>query len=399
MKKFTLPVLLVAIATTALPFCVSAQSFQMYGRLDLGLAYQVINTPNTPIDNDGLDGVHLRQFGMRSGQETGARWGLKGQESLGAGNKAQFVYEVPFTASTSAGRTRARVSTVGLSGNDWGELNIGRRLSASSYALDGIDPMDGSYDTASLQSSMGTYSIRYSNQLWYRTPNLSGLSFALSYSFDTDIKMYYLRNNRTVSVNPNQDMRPGENTFSTQNNNRALSLGMRYEAGPILAAASYDRIFPNQGVMENIPTDSPRAWLMGASYDFKFLKISMAVGQQFDGIIQGGSALSRAGIDGGVTNTQGDILLYPNAKIDAWMIGVTVPLGRGVLTSSFQQARPQGALATEASSQFQNISSVGYSYMFTKRTSAYAYYSYSQDYMFVANGSVSTLGVGLVHRF
>jgi hypothetical protein len=36
MKKFTLPVLLVAIATAALPLCASAQSFQMYGRLDLG---------------------------------------------------------------------------------------------------------------------------------------------------------------------------------------------------------------------------------------------------------------------------------------------------------------------------------------------------------------------------
>ncbi len=373
-------------------------SVRLYGRLDLGFAYQRINVPDTAIPDDGLDGVNASEFGMRSGQETGSRWGIKGTEDLGGGTSINFVYEVGVTPSTGSTGSRARVSTLGVRSKTWGTLDLGRRLSASSYALDGVDPMDGSYDTASLQSSMGSYSIRYSSQIWYKTPDFNGFSAAASYSFDTDKDTFYLVGNRPQEVDIPDDLAPGQSSFSTNNKNRALSLGMRYETGPLLLGASYDQVFPSSGTIAAIPKQSPKAWIFGGTYDLKVIKLAAAVGQQFDGLIQGGQALSRAGVNGGITNTQGDILLFPGAKVNSWMVGATVPLAGGDVFGSIQQARPSGAIVNTGASESQTIGSIGYNYGFSKRTSAYIYYSYAHNYLFVT-GSVQTVGAGLVHKF
>ena len=373
-------------------------SVRLYGRLDVGLAYQRINVPDTPIPDDALDGVNKSQFGMRSGQETGSRWGIKGAEDLGGGNSINFVYEVGVTPSTGLSGPRARVSTLGVKSHKWGTLDLGRRLSASSYALDDVDPMGGSYDTASLQSSMGTYAVRYSNQIWYKTPDFNGFSAAASYSFDIGTDTFYLVGNRPREVEIPDDLAPGQSAFSTNNKNRALSLGLRYDGGPLLLGASYDQIYPNQGTIAAIPKQSPKAWILGGTYDFNVVKLAAAVGQQIDGLIQGGQALSRAGINGGITNTQGDILLFPAARVNAWMVGATVPMGSGEFFGSVQQARPGGTIVDAGATQTQTIGSIGYTYDLSKRTSVYAYYSYVQDYLFV-QGSVQTLGAGIVHKF
>ncbi len=373
-------------------------SVRLYGRLDMGLAYQRINVPNTPIVGDGLDGVDAAEFGMRSGQQTGSRWGIKGSEDLGGGTSIQFVYELGVTPSTGFVGSRARVTTLGVNSQTWGTLDLGRKLSASSYALDDIDPMGGSYDTASLQSSMGTYSIRYSNQIWYKTPTFNGLSALASYSFDTAKDTFYLVNNRPREVDIPDDLAPGQSSFSTNNKNRAISLGLRYDKGPVLLGASYDQIFPNSGTIAIVPKQSPKAWILGGSYDFKVIKVAAAVGQQFDGLIQGGQALSRAGINGGITNTQGDILLFPGARVDSWMVGATVPLAGGDMFGSVQQARPGGTIVNSGVTESQTIGSVGYNYKFSKRTSAYVYFSYAHNYIFV-EGSVQTVGAGIVHKF
>ena len=402
MRRFatkTTVVLALIMLLGTLAHTASAESgVRLYGKLDLGLAYQRINVPDSSIPDDGLDGVQTSDFGMRSGQETGSRWGIKGNEDLGSGNSVNFVYEVGVTPSTGSTGSRARVSTLGFRSQRLGRLDLGRRLSASSYALDGVDPMEGSYDTASLQSSMGSYSLRYSNQIWYRTPDFNGFTAVASYSFDIDKNTFYLVGNRPKKVEMPDDLAPGQSQFSTTNKSRALSLGARYDKGPLLLGASYDQIYPNQGTIATIPKQSPKAWILGGSYDLKVIKIAAAVGQQFDGLIQGGQALSRAGINGGITNTQGDILLFPGAKVNSWMLGATAPLAGGSLFGSVQQARPAGAIVTSGVTKLQTISSLGYKYKLSNRTNFYGYYSYANNYLFVS-GTVQTLGAGIVHKF
>jgi predicted porin len=396
--KTTVVVALIVLLGTLAPTASAESEVRLYGRLDLGLAYQRINVPDSLIPDDGLDGIQASEFGMRSGQETGSRWGIKGSEDLGGGDSINFVYEVGVAPNTGFTGSLARVSTLGFESQSWGRLDLGRRLSASSYALDGVDPMEGSYDTASLQSSMGSYSLRYSNQIWYRTPEFNGFTAVGSYSFNIDKDTFYLVGNRPQKVEMPDDLAPGQSEFSTTNKNRALSLGMRYDKGPLLLGVSYDQIYPNQGTIGSIPKQSPTAWIFGGSYDLKVIKIAAAVGQQFDGLIQGGQALSRAGINGGITNTRGDILLLPGAKVNAWMLGATLPLAGGSLFGSVQQARPTGAIAASGVTKSQTISSFGYKYNLSKRTSLYTYYSYANNYLFVS-GSVQTLGAGIVNKF
>ena len=402
MRRFatkTTVVLALIVLLGTLAHTASAESgVRLYGKVDLGFAYQRINVPDSLIPDDGLDGIKSKDFGMRSGQETGSRWGISGSEDLGGGDSINFVYEVGVAANIGLTGSQARVSTLGFNSQSWGRLDLGRMLSASSYALDGVDPMEGSYDTASLLSSMGTYSLRYSNQIWYRTPEFNGFTAVGSYSFNIDKDTFYLVGNRPRKVEMPEDLAPGQSEFSTTNKNRALSLGMRYDNGPLLLGVSYDQIYPNQGTIASIPKQSPKAWIFGGSYDLKVIKIAAAVGQQFDGLIQGGQALSRAGIKGGITNTQGDILLFPGAKVNSWMLGATLPLAAGSLFGSVQQARPTGAIVAGGVSKSQTISSVGYQYKLSKRTSFYTYYSYANNYLFVP-GTVQTLGAGMVNKF
>ena len=60
----------------------SAQSsVTLYGIVDGGLRYQQVSRNN-------LDGVN--NFGLAYGQQSGNRWGLKGVEDIGGGNKITF---------------------------------------------------------------------------------------------------------------------------------------------------------------------------------------------------------------------------------------------------------------------------------------------------------------------
>ena len=82
------------------------------------------------------------------------------------------------------------------------------------------------------------------------------------------------------------------------------------------------------------------------------------------------------------------------------MLGATVPVGAsGSLFGSFQQSRPAGALVQKGVDDVQNISSIGYTYALSKRTYAYAYYSFATGYLYMNTAIVSTLGSGMVHRF
>lgn len=374
-----------------------ASEVRVYGLIDIGMMYQRVAVPDTPLARDGVDGFEGTMVGITGGQSAGSRWGIRGVEQLSNGNRIEFRYEQGIIPTDGRSTSRARVSTLTWGNNQLGKLIVGRRNNASNSILDDIDPMDGSYDTASWQSSFGSASIRYSNQVMYESNAWHGLTFAASYSFDIGNTIYYLKGNMPAKV-PTDG--PGVSTYGTMDNARAISTGLRYEKGPWLLGLTYDQINPSLGSTGNIPKESPKAWILAGSYDFSVFKVAVALGQQVDGLIQGGQALSRAGIRGGISNTNGDILLLPGARTNAWMIGASMPVGaRGAVFGSFQQSRPAGTLLDRGSDDVQNISSIGYTYALSKRTDVYAYYSYATGYLYMNTAIVSTLGTGMVHRF
>lgn len=389
-----------AVATTVILSLSSlscASEVRVYGLIDLGMMYQRIAVPDTPLARDGVDGFEGTMLGMTGGQSAGSRWGIRGSERLSHGNQIEFRYEQGIIPTDGRGSSRARVSTITWSNNQFGRVIAGRRNNAGSAILDSIDPMDGSYDTASWQSSFGSASIRYSNQLMFESTPWQGFTLAASYSFDIDNTIYYLNDNVPNKV----PVSGSENTnYPTMNNARAISTGLRYEKGPWLIGMTYDQINPSLGTESTIPKESPKAWIVAGSYDFSVFKLAFALGQQIDGLIQGGQALSRAGIRGGISNTNGDILLLPGARTNNWLVGATVPISANTAVfGSFQQSRPSGTLLKLGSDDVQNISSIGVKHSLSKRTDVYAYYSYSTGYLYMNTAIVSTLGTGMVHRF
>jgi len=99
-------------------------SVTLYGLVDV----------NVEVHNNSADGQggNKTVAGMRSGGQSGSRWGLRGSEDLGNGLKAIFQLESGFNVNDGYGDGRLfqRTAMGGLAGN-WGELTFGRQYTSS----------------------------------------------------------------------------------------------------------------------------------------------------------------------------------------------------------------------------------------------------------------------------
>lgn len=375
------PVLTITLIGAGLVNNAHAQSsVSLYGVVDLGFAYQR-NKTGTSQEVFKKPNTIYSQFGLASGQEAASRWGLKGVEDLGNGLKANFVYESGIDATNGTASGFTRQSTLGLTQNGIGSIDLGRRLSPGSIAFVGIDPFNTSYGLASLDSSMGATNIRYSNMVALATDDFNGFKFMAGYSSETGLKAV------------NSPVKP--EAFGTSNKFRAVSLAARYSSGPVLLSALFDTYLSPSG--EN--SSSVKQWNIGGVYDFKVVKVHAAFGQNIDGRVSGTNTLGNVETTGGDTNTRGAILFAPGARTNQWMVGLSAPIGaQGKLFGSVQQMRPGGDFI-QGSRTSQTTSSVGYSYQFSKRTDAYIYYSYMNAPDMHAGGNAQTLGTGIRHVF
>ncbi|MCD8504541.1 MAG: porin [Burkholderiaceae bacterium] len=378
--RLSLTSLLVLAASGLSPAAAAESSVTLYGLVDMGLAYQTrtAGSQATVFANPGKD---YSQFGLASGQSAASRWGMKGTEDLGNGLKANFVLEaaVNMTDGSSSGFTRQ--STMGLSKDGLGSVDLGRRLSPGTYAFAGIDPFDYNYDQAALNSSMGATNIRFSNMIALTTASYGGLSFLAGWSFDTGLRGI------------NSPVQPG--VFGTSNKYRALSLGARYQNGPLLLGAMFDTYYSPSGP----GSMSVKQWNVGGTYDFKIVKLHAAFGQNIDGRVNGVKVLANAETSGGDGNTNGAVFYEPGARTNQWMVGVSAPVGSaGKVFASVQQLRPGGDF-TFGDRGSQTTSSIGYNYSLSKRTMLYAYYSYMTAPDMYAGANSQILGAGIQHKF
>lgn len=391
--------LLAAALLTGFASAANAQSsITLYGIADAGIEYLSV----TPGDNYAAlnpadaarNGTAARsRFGMGSGQQTGSHWGLRGVERINPGTSVNFVYEAGVNLTDGSMSGFSRQSTIGMS-TRYGSFDLGRKLSAGSYAFRGIDPFAAGFGIASLNSSMGTHYLRYSNMLAYTTPTWNGFSGAIGYSFDTGLDGYRLSNARgTVSALPSPS-----SSFETNNKQRALTLGLRYENGPLVLAATYDQVHAPQDI--NPGARRVSAWSLGGTYDFQRVKLHAAYGQQINGIINGSEALSEAGVTGGATNAPGGVLFASAARVQSWMIGASTPISPTTdVFTSVQQMIPGGNFTSHAHTATQTVTSVGATYNLSKHTNLYGYYAYSNNYAMVDGAKASVVGVGLRHIF
>ncbi len=108
-----------ATLAMACPGLAAAQNVTLYGVVDTGIAF--------------VNGVgsarHTETFMPTLTGTVPSRWGLRGTEDLGGGNKALFWLESGFApdsgVANQGGRLFGRQALVGVSGS-WGQVALGR---------------------------------------------------------------------------------------------------------------------------------------------------------------------------------------------------------------------------------------------------------------------------------
>lgn len=242
---------LVALAAVAASSAFAQSSVTLYGVADVWLG----QAKGSFVNNSGLAG-QPSQLLLNSGGQSGSRWGLRGSEDLGGGLKANFVIEagINLDTGTSAqgGLPYGRQAYVGLSGG-FGELRLGRQYTAyddfrGATSTFGNNSFDATVGGGSWARVGYDYAARTNNTIRYSTPNLGGLSAALTYA---------LGENKAVGVSAG----------------RTFALHVLYANGPLTAGLAY------QDEKTNGSTPALKHTVIAGGYDFGGFKLNAGFNQ------------------------------------------------------------------------------------------------------------------------
>lgn len=183
---------------------------QLYGVVDAGIA-----TTHT-----SGQGTHN---GVLNGGLTDSLWGLRGSEDLGDGWATRFQLESGFDPATGKRADDDRLfnygAWVGLAHERYGDLRLGRQYTVGKTYGNALEL--ASWKEMGMGATFkASDNYQFSNLVNYYTPTWQGFQAGIGYSFDAD----------------------GRDRFKTAANNRALSLGLKYEDGPLLAVATWDQL-------------------------------------------------------------------------------------------------------------------------------------------------------------
>lgn len=352
-----------------------AADVTLYGLVDLGVHY----TNQKVGDADSVNTLE-----MKSGFNSGARFGLKGTEDLGNGMKVGFILENGFEADAGTlgqgNRLFGREANLYVQG-DFGTLSLGRVGSLSS----GCGSYDLVYGFTPFTTGWGVannkgYGIgdrdRMDNTVTYVSPSFAGAKVYAQYSFQAS--------GAEVAGNERQ-------------NQRYAGLGVKYNAGAFSTAFVVDTVLNN-----NASTNQEDALglFFGASYDFGVVKAF--------GLAQyGQNEKTFAGY--GMTD------IVAAAKKDEGVtgygisLGLTAPVMGGTAVAQVNYAdgeAEENVGSTDGEFDRWGVAAA-YRYPLSKRTEVYAFAGYNEGKIDVktvgAAESTKTktteVAVGMVHKF
>lgn len=373
----------------------SAQSsVTLYGIVDGGLRYNNVSYSN---------GNGASSFGLAYGQQSGNRFGLKGVEDIGGGNKATFVLENGFDlgngTSGQSSRMFGRAAWMGVESNSWGYVRIGRQLNfATEYVGLPVDPFGTGFGQLNMGTAFGVVNTdRISNAIKYQTPNMSGFQAGIGYSFATGNTAVY-----TADANGNGKVGTSGTgyNFSTSNNSRQLTLGAKYANGPFYAAASWDKIYADNGgpLGRNASISS---WNLAGTYDFKVVKLALGYGQTRDGAVLGqGTGVTGASSIAQRLGSSGDLIFAPSVGTNSYIVGLTVPVNPvSRVLLSWNMLTPNTNMQDAYNASNQTAYNIAYTYDFTKRTNLYALFGYMNNVGTVDTAKSTVIGLGMRHQF
>ena len=384
---------LAAMSAFAAAGTAAAADVTLYGKADLGLHYTYNKV-------DGQDAVN--SFDMKSGQNAGSRFGLKGTEDLGNGTKVGFILENGFNADDGTmgqdSRLFGREANLFVTG-DFGTLSMGRVGALSS----GMGSYNVVYGYAAFGTGWGDYAgaksqfnladrDRMDNTVTYVTPNFAGVKVYAQYSFST---------------------KGQETAGNERQNQRYAGLGVKYDLGSFSTGLVVDTVLNNYA---NTNSEDSLGVTWGASYDFGVAKVyGMAQYGKNENKMGGYSVTDIKENQTGFAAVDGEGL-----EGYALTLGATAPVLGGTVyaqanyvdgeTSADVTSTRATANKAVKTADFDRWGlSAAYSYPFSKRTMVYTFAAYSEGTLKVTgvvSGAVDKtktkkgeFGLGLVHKF
>ena len=330
---------------------------------------------------------------MRSGMNSGSRFGIKGTEDLGNGLKVGFVLENGFdsddgTFDSNGDRLFGREALVYLDGS-FGQIGAGRVGELVSgngtYGLFGgkVSPFStGWSDIAGHKYVMGGNFGRLDNTLTYKSPNFAGFNAYAQYSFDG--------NTQTKNA---ADKHGREGSAGVD---RQYAVGVTYTAGDLYLAgivqqtnlASYNGVTVND-------VDDPLTISVGGNYNFGVAKLYVAT-QYFKD-----SKLNKEATQTAQVSKHNGGYAYDGFGLT---VGTDVPVFGGTAKAlvGYMDAEDQ---AKDGKDMKRYAFSAGYEYPLSKRTTVYGGVGYYMDDYNTKIGnnddsaSVMAGNVGLIHKF
>ncbi|MEZ2351980.1 porin [Caballeronia sp. RCC_10] len=217
--KKTQAALIAATAFAAAAPAFAQSSVTLYGIVDDSIVYQSSQT-NLARTNAGRSNVK-----MASGIWAGSRFGLKGAEDLGGGNKAIFQLESGFDINSGSQQFSnamfGRQAWIGLTNPAYGTLTLGRQYTSYYTLLAPYSPTNWltGYFGAHPGDVDGLDTIyRANNSIVYTTPKLYGFTASGSYSFAGVPGSAYQGSTWSAAVQYQQGPVGGTVAFSRINN-------------------------------------------------------------------------------------------------------------------------------------------------------------------------------------
>lgn len=367
-----------------------------------GVTYAQSNVTIYGVVDTGL--IKESDADVRMGGNEDSRLGFRGVEDLGSGMKATFQLEQRLNlndGTKGSNRLNAQdllgaaakaanssnpdlgslleapewqgAANVGLQSDVWGAVRLGRvnNLAVETYRM--LDPFNqngvGSGLYTLLDSEANSDTIRYDS------PNWQGFGFGASYTLGGDTQ---------------------SNDILDEYGNDGFAVNLKYDNGPILLLANYDRLADS--------SDSYK-WDLGGAYKFGGSWGSLRVSAGYED----------------ATLKISDFGFNDDIEQKNWLVGLQYKTGVHTVNASYNRGKVEWNDVNVDSKV--NKYSLGYTYDLSKRTSLYANVSYldADDGIGAAvysNGELSTrLGyaglnengsesdsitsvqVGITHRF
>lgn len=369
-----------------------AADVTLYGLVDYGFSYE-----HADGDISGVDAQDT--FQMKTGQNSGSRFGLKGTEDLGNGLKVGFVLENGFTADDgkmdNSDRLFGRESNLFITGA-FGTLSFGRvgQLASANgtFGLLGVtSPFSSGWgDSIGPKFVTANGWARFDNTVTYATPTFAGLTMYAQYSFRTD----------SAKVD---DATHIEGQSSVD---RYYGLGAKYVNSGLTLVGVVDSINYQSYAsgVTNPDLDDSLTVTLGGNYDFGVVKPYL-LGQYF----KNAKAFGQKNVD--KTSSFGKGYTFSGAGVNGakgWGLaaGVDVPAFGGTAKALLAYGDAEG----EDNSDMEVsrwVFSVGYAYNLSKRTSVYTAASYMRDDVNKElakttsdiNPSSVEVAAGLIHKF